>query len=65
MHEIRLFGKIYGPMTDEVGQQMDGVNTECGDTQLLLWIIRDCCDRMLRMRLVGCVARFVMVWNIC
>jgi len=45
-------------MADEVGQQVDGVNTECGDTQLLLRITHDCCNRMLRIRLVGCVARF-------
>jgi len=46
-------------MTDEVGQHVDGVNTELGDSHLLLWITQDCCDSMLRVRLVGCVARFV------
>jgi hypothetical protein len=53
--------KIFGPMAYEVGQQVVGVNIEYGDTQLLLGITHDCCDRMLSMRLVGFVARFVMV----
>jgi hypothetical protein len=48
-------------MADEEVQQVDGENAECGDTQLLLRITHDFCDRMLRMRLVGCVARFVTV----
>ena len=46
-------------MADEVGQQVEGVNTEWGHTQLLLRITHDCCNLMLRMILVGCVARLV------